>query len=96
MLAKAGDDGRQLVEEARVAAARVTAEERRKATTEAEQIVARAREAAEHERAAVLADARRQIGRLVIDTTASVTGKILTADDHKRLAEETASRLAAV
>lgn len=96
VLAKAGDDGRQLVEDARVAAARVTAEERRKATVEAEQIVARAREAAEHERTAVLAEARRQIGRLVIDTTASVTGKILTADDHKRLAEETASRLAAV
>jgi F-type H+-transporting ATPase subunit b len=96
VLEKAGDEGRQLVEDARVAAARVAVEERRKATAEAEQIVVRGREAAAHERAAVLADARRQIGRLVIDTTASVTGKILTADDHKRLAEETASRLAAV
>ena len=94
VLERAGDQGRQLVEEARVAAARVTAEERRQATSEAEQIVAKARQAAEHERAAVLADARRQIGRLVIDTTASVTGKILTADDHQRLAEETANRLA--
>jgi len=96
VLEKAGDEGRQLVEDARVAAARVAVEERRKATAEAEQIVVRAREAAAHERAAVLADARRQICRLVIDTTASVTGKILTADDHKRLADETASRLAAV
>ena len=96
VLARAGDEGRQLVEDARVAAARVGAEERRKATAEAERIVARGREAAEQERAAMLADARRDIGRLVIQTTASVTGKILTADDQKRLAQETASRLAAV
>jgi hypothetical protein len=42
----------------------------------------------------VLTEARREIGRLVIQTTASVTGKILTADDQQRLAEETANRLA--
>jgi F-type H+-transporting ATPase subunit b len=96
VLEKAGDEGRQLVEDARVAAARVGAEERRKATAEAAQIVANAREAAEHERAHLLAEARQQVARLVIQTAASVTGKILTADDHKRLAEETASRLAAV
>jgi hypothetical protein len=29
-----------------------------------------------------------------VQTTATVTGKILTAEDHRRLAEETASRLA--
>jgi F-type H+-transporting ATPase subunit b len=96
VLEKAGDEGRQLVEDARVAAARVGAEERRKATAEAAQIVANAREASEHERARVLTEARHEIGRLVIQTTASVTGKVLTADDHRRLAEETASRLAAV
>jgi F-type H+-transporting ATPase subunit b len=96
VLEKAGDEGRQLVEEARVAAARVGAEERRKATAEAAQIVANAHEASEHERARVLAEARQQVARLVIQTTASVTGKILTTDDHRRLAEETANRLAAV
>jgi F-type H+-transporting ATPase subunit b len=96
VLEKAGDEGRQLVEDARAAAARVGNEERRKATAEAEQIVSRAREAAAHERAQMLTDARREIGRLVIQTTASVAGKVLTAEDHQRLAEETASRLAAV
>jgi hypothetical protein len=44
----------------------------------------------------VLSEARQQVARLVIQTTASVTGKILTTDDHRRLAEETANRLAAV
>src|SRR5262249_42834993 len=92
VLAKAGDEGRQLVEDARQAAARVGAEERRKATAEAAQIVARAREAAEQERARMIAEVRHQVGKLVIQTAASVTGKILTAEDHRRLAEETASR----
>jgi F-type H+-transporting ATPase subunit b len=96
ILATAGDEGRALVEEARVAAARVGNEERRKATAEAAQIVARAREAAAVEHARMLAEVKHEVGRLVIQTTASVTGKILTADDHRRLAEETALRLAAV
>jgi hypothetical protein len=35
------------------------------------------------------------VGRLVVQTTAAVTGRILTADDQRRLAEETAARLSA-
>ena len=94
ILRKAGDDGRVLVEEARAAAIRVGTEEARKATLTAEQIVARAHEATEHERARMLGELKKEVGRLVVQTTASVTGKILTADDHRRLAEETASQLA--
>src|SRR5262245_6283967 len=93
VLAKAGAEGKQLIEEARAAAARVQAEETRKATVSAEQIVARAHEAAERDRVQMLAELKREVGRLVIQTTASVTGKILTAEDHRRLAEETASQL---
>jgi len=94
ILRNAGAEGRVLVEEARSAALRVGAEEGRKATLSAEQIIARAHEATERDRARMLADLKRQVGRLVIQTTASVTGKVLTAEDHQRLAEETASQLA--
>ncbi len=93
ILAKAGEDGKQLIEEARVAAARVQAEETRKAIASAEQVLTRAREATERDRAQMLAELRREIGRLVVQTTATVTGKVLTADDHRRLAEETARQL---
>lgn len=55
ILRKAGDDGRALVQEARAAAARVGAEEARKATVAAEQIVARAHDAAERDHARMLA-----------------------------------------
>jgi F-type H+-transporting ATPase subunit b len=93
ILARAGDEGKQLIEEARAAAARVQAEETRKAIAAAEQVLVRAREATERDRARMLAELRREIGRLVVQTTATVTGKVLTPEDHRRLAEETARQL---
>jgi F-type H+-transporting ATPase subunit b len=87
-------EGRRLIEEARAAAVRTGADEIRRATAAAERILERAREEAGRERAQMLADAKHEIGRLVVQTTASVTGKILTADDHQRLVEETARQLA--
>jgi F-type H+-transporting ATPase subunit b len=93
ILAKAGVEGKQLIDEARQAAARVEAAETQKAIASAEQIVTRAKEAAVRERAQMLADLKREVGRLVVQTTASVTGKVLTTDDHRRLAEETARSL---
>jgi F-type H+-transporting ATPase subunit b len=94
ILTRAGDEGRALIDDARAAAARVLAGETVKATATAEQIIARAHEAAARDHARLLAEAKREIGRLVIQTAASVTGKILSAEDHRRLAEETAQRLA--
>ena len=94
VLLRAEAEGKQLIEDARGAAARVGAQETRKAIAAAEQLIIRAREATERERARMLAELRREVVRLVVQTTASVTGKILTAEDHRRLAEETAHRLA--
>jgi F-type H+-transporting ATPase subunit b len=94
VLAKADGEGRQLIEDARAATARLQAEETRKAVATAEQILARAREAGERERAQLLAEVKREVGRLVVQTSAAVTGKILTPEDHRRLAEETARQLA--
>jgi F-type H+-transporting ATPase subunit b len=94
VLTQAGAEGKQLIDEARAAAARVQAEETQKAIAAAEQILVRAHETTERERARMLAELRREVGRLVVQTTASVTGKILTADDQRRLAEETARQLA--
>jgi F-type H+-transporting ATPase subunit b len=93
VLAKAGAEGKRLIEEARLAAARIQAEETEKATAGADEILQRARERNELERVRMLADLKREVGRLVLHTTATVTGKILTADDHRRLAEDTARQL---
>jgi F-type H+-transporting ATPase subunit b len=94
VLQKAGEQGKALIEEARQAAAVVKAEATQKAATAADEILARAHEAAAREHARMLEDVKHEVGRLVMLTTASVTGKILTTEDHRRLAEETATQLA--
>src|SRR5215467_2187486 len=79
----------KLIEEARAAAARVQEQETQKAIAAAEQIMAKAREAAEQDHDRMLAELKREMGRLIVETTAAVTGKILTPEDQQRLAEET-------
>jgi F-type H+-transporting ATPase subunit b len=95
ILADAGDKANQLIDEARQAAARVREQETQKAITAAEQIVAKAHEAAAQDHARMLAELKREVGRLVVQTTTTVTGKILTPEDQRRLAEETQKQLAA-
>jgi F-type H+-transporting ATPase subunit b len=89
ILSQANVQANKLIEEARAAAARVQEQETQKAIAAAEQIIAKAREAAAQDHARMLAELKREVGRLVIQTTANVTGKILTADDHRRITEET-------
>lgn len=85
----------KMFEDARAVAARVQSEETKKAIMAAEQIVTKAREAAEADYSRMLGELKREVGRLVVQTTSLVTGKVLTPDDHKRLAEETGKQLAA-
>jgi F-type H+-transporting ATPase subunit b len=95
ILADAGDKATKLIDEGREAAARVRETETQKAIAAAEQIIAKAREAAAQERVQMLAQLKREVGRLVVQTTTNVTGKILTPDDQRRLAEETEKQLTA-
>jgi F-type H+-transporting ATPase subunit b len=55
--------------------------------------VANARQEAAREHDRMLAELKREVGKLVVETTAAVSGKVLSADDQHRLAEETASQL---
>lgn len=84
-----------LIEEARGAAARVQEQETQKAIAAANQIVAKAKEASEAELVRMKSELRKELVRLVAETTAKVSGKVLTLDDQKRLAEETTKQLAA-
>ncbi|HHY87210.1 MAG TPA: F0F1 ATP synthase subunit B [Verrucomicrobia bacterium] len=94
VLNEANAQANRLIEEARAAAARVREQETQKAIAAAEQIVAKAREAAAADQARMLSDLKREIGRLVVQTTATVTGKVLTPEDQKRLAEEASRQVA--
>ena len=94
VLLQANAQATKLIEEARAVAARVQAQESQKAIAAAEQIIAKAREAAAQDHARMLSELKREVGRLVVQTTAAITGKILTTEDQRRLAEETARQLA--
>jgi F-type H+-transporting ATPase subunit b len=95
ILTQANAQASRLIEEGRQAAARVQEQETQKAVAAAEEIIAKAREAATQDHARMLADLKREVGRLVVQTTAAVTGKVLTSDDQRRLAEETARQVGA-
>jgi F-type H+-transporting ATPase subunit b len=95
VLDKANIQATKLIEEARAAAARVQETETQKAIAQAEQIIAKAREATALERTKMLTDLRREVGTLVVHTTSKVIGKVLTPEEDQRLREETRGQLAA-
>ena len=94
VLTEANAQATRLIEEGHLAAARVREQETQKAIAEAEQIIVKSREAATQDYARMLAELKREVGRLVVNTTAAVTGKILTPEDQRRLAEQTAKEVA--
>ncbi len=94
ILTKANGEAQRMIDEAR-ASAQVLADRRtQQAISEAEQILAKAREATAIERQKVLTELKREVGRLVVDTTAKVTGKVLTPEDHQRISAEATREVA--
>jgi F-type H+-transporting ATPase subunit b len=93
ILADANAKANKFIEEARAAAAKVQEQETQKAIAMAEQIIVKAREAAAADHTRMLAELKREVVRLVVQTTVTVTGKVLTAEDQKRLADEAAKQL---
>src|ERR1700704_4159445 len=94
ILAKANAQAQKMIDEARESAANVAERKQQEAVVAAEQIIAKAREATVIEHEKTMADLKRELGRLVVDTTAKVTGKVLTAEDQKRLQEEASRQIA--
>ncbi|HZC59100.1 MAG TPA: ATP synthase F0 subunit B, partial [Chthoniobacterales bacterium] len=70
-------------------------QKRQEAITAAEQITLKAEEALARERDNTMVEMKRELGRLVVETTTRVTGKILTPEDQQRISEETAREIAA-
>jgi len=85
----------RMIEEAKAAAKSLQERESQRAIADAEGIITKARATTETEHQKMLLDLKREVGRLVIDTTSKVTGKVLTSEDQKRLSEEATRALAA-
>ncbi len=94
ILAKANAQAQKMIDEARASSAHIAERKQQEAVVAAEQIMAKAREASaiEHER--TMTELKRELGRLVVNTTAKVTGKVLTPEDQRRLQDEAARQIA--
>jgi len=95
ILSEANQKAQELIDEARAAAEKVGEAKAQEAVKQAEEIIRKAGEATEADREKMMAELKAEIGRLVVETTAKVSGKVLTADDQQRLIDETNKELAA-
>jgi F-type H+-transporting ATPase subunit b len=95
ILAKANAESQRLIEEVRASGDRLAEQKRQEAIAAAEQIALKAQESISLERDRVMAEMKKELGRLVVDTTARVTGKVLSPADQERINEETARQIAA-
>ena len=95
LLAKAGTDAQKIIDDAKISAKAIIDRETKRATSEAEQIIAKAHEATVREHQKMLSDLKREVARLVLNTTTKVTGKVLNDEDQKRLSDEATKELAA-
>ena len=95
ILTKANSEAQRLLEEVRASGARLAEQKNQEAIATAEQITIKAREAMNLEHDRLMAEMKQQIGRLVAETTSRVTGKVLTAEDHDRINDETIRQIAA-
>jgi F-type H+-transporting ATPase subunit b len=94
IVAKANAAAQKMIDEARESSAHLAERKQQEAIAAAEQIIAKAREAASLEHERTMESMKRELGRLVVETTAKVTGKVLTSEDQKRLQEEAARQVA--
>jgi len=95
VLAEANQKAQEMIADAKEAAQQVGEAEGQKAVKQAEEIIRKAREATDADRDQMMSDLRAEIGRLVVETTAKVSGKVLTTEDQQRLIDETNRELAA-
>ncbi len=94
ILTKANTEAQKMLDEARASAGALAERRTQQAIVDAEQIIVKAKEATVIEHDRMLTELKREVGRLVLDTTSKVTGKILTPEDQRRISEETASQVA--
>jgi len=92
-LAEANKDAERLINEAKESAAAVRETKTQDAIAEAGNIIAKAKEASKLEHERLLADLKRDFGRLVVDATGKVTGKVLDDSDQERINSEAAGQI---
>lgn len=95
ILQQANEQAQKLIDEATKTASAQAEKRLQEAVAQAEAMIKKAEAVIAQERDKMLAEVRTEVARLVVDTTAKVTGKVLTLEDQKRLNDEAVRSLAA-
>lgn len=95
ILRKANANAQRIIEEGRLACDTQSQKHIQQAVRDAENILVKARETVELDQARMVAEVKKEMVNLVVNTTSKVVGKILTSADQERLANETTNQLAA-
>ncbi len=92
-IAKANEEAVRMVEEAKAGAATFSEQKAQEAISSAQTILAKAEAAAKADRDRLITELKSEFGRMVALTTSQVTGKVLTADDQKRINEDALAKV---
>ncbi len=93
ILDEAHRQAEKILADVKLAVADVRQQKIKEASDDAEQIRTKAHEQIERDRQQMRRDLENEVGRLVVQTTASVTGHVMTPGDQQRLLAETAQSL---
>ncbi len=93
VLKQASLEAQRIVHEARDTAKALVEKATKEASTEAEQILKKGNEAIALERQQMLNDVRREVARLVVDTTSKVLDRTLSEPEKKTFAEAAAKEI---
>ena len=94
-IAKANEEAVRLINEAKKGAHAFSEQKSQEAIAQAQNILAKAEAAAKADRERLTTELKREFGRLVAATTSQVTGKVLSADDQKRINEDALAKVEA-
>ena len=95
VLRKANDEAQHLLAEAHKMAEANKERQAQLAIKQAAEIIQNAQVTITQERNKMVAEVKKEMLDLVVDTTAKVTGKVLTPEDQKRLSDSTLKELVA-
>ena len=93
LIDKANAEANRLIKEASDNAKALAESKQQEAVHEANQIMAKAREAAQLEHEQLMSQLKREFGRMVADATSRVTGKVLNSEDQARINQETTAQV---
>ena len=93
IIATANKEADRLVHEATDSAAAAGEKKKQEAIHEAGLIISKAKEASQLEHEKLMTELKQDFGRLLVDTTSKVTGKVLNDDDQERINKDAAAQI---